>query len=316
MDFPAAPRVGRRVSLGAVVVLAVYLLLAPPLFLLAPFVLLTLFSRPRTLRELFWLIAAGTGAGLTLQGPHPLGVEIMWASGLVLAAVFLVLSLRSEAPVFGRALLAVLVTTVAIGAWEWTRGISWEAVQQAFTTMLREGYQAMLSPTGAGSAPKTDLQNFIQPFIDAAPDLARAMPGVLMLEGLAGVLLAWGWHHRVAVHPLGQAPAPLRRFRFNDQFIWGAIFTLAVLVLPLPAEAKAVAENLLVVWIGLYAMRGLAIAVSILSPGPLGFKVLVSGMAILLIPLTLGVCLALGLADTWLDIRGRLTPPAPGGSSR
>jgi len=316
MDFPAAPRAGRRVSFGAVVVLALFLLLAPPLFLLAPFVLLTLFSRPRTLRELLWLVAAATGAGLALQGPHDLPVEIMWASALVLAAVFLVLSLRSETPAFGRALLAVFVTTIAVGAWEWSRGVTWPAVQHAFATTLREGYQAMLPPPAAGTAPRTDLQNFIQPFMDSASDQARAMPGILMLEGLAGVLLAWSWHHRIAAQPLGPAPAPFRRFRFNDQLIWGAIFTLAVLVLPLPAEAKAVAENILVLGIGIYAMRGLAIAVAILSPGPTGFKVLVSGMAILLIPLTLGVCLALGLADTWLDIRGRLTAPASGGSPK
>jgi hypothetical protein len=313
MDFPAAPRPRRRVSFGAVVVLAAFLLLAPPLFLLAPFVLLTLFSRPRTLRELLWLVVAGTGTGLALQGPHSLPVEIMWASALLLAAVFLVLSFRSEGPVFGRALLAVLVTTLAIGAWEWSRGVSWGGVQQSFTAMLREGYQAMLPAPGTTTG-RSDLQNFLQPFIDSAPDLARAMPGVLMLEGLAGVLLAWGWHHRIAAQPLGQPPAPLRRFRFNDQLVWGAIFTLAALVLPLPPEAKAVAENLLILWIGLYAIRGLAVAVAILSPGPTGFKLLVSVMAILLFPLTLGVCLALGLADTWLDIRGRLTPQALGGS--
>ncbi len=316
MDFPAAPRPGRRVSFGAVVALAAFLLLAQtPLFLLAPFVLLTLFSRPRTLRELLWLVVAGTGTGLALQGSRSLPVEIMWASALLLAAVFLVLSVRSQSPVFGRALLAVLITTLAIGGWEWSRGVTWDAVQQSFTTMLRDGYQAMLPAPGSTTG-RSDLQTVLQPFIDSAPDLARAMPGILMLEGLAGVLLAWGWHRRIASQPLGQPPAPFRRFRFNDQLVWGAIFTLAALVLPLPAEAKAVAENLLILWMGLYAMRGLAVAVAILSPGPVGFKVLVSVMAILLFPLTLGVCLALGLADTWLDIRGRLTPQASGGSSQ
>jgi hypothetical protein len=312
MDFPAAPRPGRRVSFGAVVVLAAFLLLAP-LFFLAPFVLLTLLSRPRTLRELVWLVVGGTATGLVLQGPHSLPVEITWASALLLAAVFLVLSFRSEGPVFGRALLAVIITTLAIGGWEWSRGISWDAVQQSFSAMLREGYQAMLPAPGTTTG-RSDLQTFLQPLIESAPDQARAMPGVLMLEGLAGVLLAWGWHHRIAAQPIGQPPAPFRRFRFNDQLVWGAIFTLATLVLPLPAEAKAVAENLLILWIGLYAMRGLAVAVAILSPGPTGFKLLVSLMAILLFPLTLGVCLALGLADTWLDIRGRLTPQALGGS--
>jgi predicted membrane protein DUF2232 len=315
MDFPAAPRpaAGRRVRIGGVAVLAGFLLLAPPLFLLAPFVLLTLFSRPRSLRELAALVAGGAGAALALQGPAGLGLELMRASGLGLAAFFLVLSLRSATPLFGRALAAVILTAVAIFGWEWTRGVSWPEVQQAFTTLLREGYQAMLPAPGEPAKP--ELQSFLQRFIDAAPQLARAMPGVLALEGLAGTALAWLWHHRLAVQPLGKPPARFREFRFNDHFIWGAIFTLALLIAPVPAEVAVIAENLLILWVGLYAMRGLAISAAVLAAGPAPLRVLTAAVAILLSPLSLGVCLALGLADTWLDIRRRLTPPVPGGAS-
>lgn len=314
MDYPAAPRPGRRLSFGGVVVLAAFLLLAPPLFLLAPFALLTVFSRPRTLRELIWLVAAGLGVGLALQGPGGLGVDVMRVGGLALGGIFLLLSLRSTSPLFGRALGAVVLTAVAIGVWEWSRGVTWPDVQQAFTTMLREGYQAMLPAPGTSEAARPELKNFLQPFIDAAPQLARALPGVLALEGLAGVALAWLWHHRIAAQPLGRPPAPFRQFHFNDHLVWGAIFTLALLVVPLPNEAAAVAENLLILWVGLYAMRGLAIAAAVLAPGPTPLRVLTGAMALLLSPLTLGVCLALGLADTWLDIRGRFRPPIPGGA--
>ena len=316
MDFPAAPRParGRRVRVGGVLVLAGFLLLAPPLFVLAPFLLLTLFSRPRTARELAALVAASAGTALSLQGPAGLVLELMRASGLVLAAVFLVLSLRSSTPLLGRALLAVTVTALAIVGWEWTRGVSWPEVHGAFTTMLREGYQAMLP--AAGEPAKPELQSFLQRFIAAAPELARAMPGVLALQGLAGVVLAWLWHHRLAAKPLGEAPAPFRAFRFNDHLVWGAIFTLALLIAPLPPEAAVIAENLLILWVGLYAMRGLAIAAAVLAAGPLPLRVLTAVVAILLSPLSLGVCLALGLADTWLNIRGRLAPLVPGGTSQ
>jgi len=316
MDFPAAPRParGRRVRIGGVAVLAGFLLLAPPLFVIAPFLLLTLFSRPRSVRELAALAVAGAGVALALQGPAGLGLELLRASGLVVAAVFLVLSLRSTTPLLGRALLAVAVTAAAIIGWEWTRGVSWPEVQQAFTNMLREGYQAMLP--AAGEPAKPELQSFLQPFIDAAPQLARVMPGILALEGLAGIALAWLWHHRIAVQPLGQPPAPFRTFRFNDHLVWGAIFTLALLIAPLPPEAAVIAENLLVLWVGLYAMRGLAVAAAVLAVGPVPLRVLTAAVAILLSPLTLGVCLALGLADTWLNIRGRLAPPVTGGAAQ
>jgi hypothetical protein len=315
MDFPAAPRParGRRVRFGSAVVLAGFLLLAPPLFVLAPFLLLTLFSRPRTARELAALVAAGAGTALVLQGPADSGLELIRASGLLLAALFLVFSLRSSAPLFGRALFAVILTAVVILGWEWTRGVSWPQIQQAFATMLREGYQAMLP--AAGEPPKPELQRFLQPFIAAAPQLARAMPGVLALQGLAGVALAWLWHHRLAAEPLGKAPPPFRAFRFNDHLIWGAIFTLGLLIAPLPPEAAVIAENLLILWAGLYAARGLAISAAVLAAGPLPLKVLTVAVAMLLSPLTVGVCVALGLADTWLDIRGRLAPPVPGGAA-
>lgn len=314
MDYPAAPRPGRRVKLGGLAALAGFLLLAPPLFALAPFLLLTVFSGPRTLRELVALVAAGVGAGLALSGPAGLGLELVRTCGLVLGALFLLLSLRSRAPLFGRALLAVVLSALAVMGWVWARGISWPEVQQSFTGMLREGYQTLLPPPGTGEPAQPEVQTFLQTLIASAPNLARAMPGLLALEGLAGVALAWVWHHRIAARPLGEAPAAFRTFRFSDHFVWGAIFTLALLVAPLPPEVTVLAENLLILWVGLYALRGLAIAVAALAAAPAPLRVLLALLALLLSPLTLGVCLAMGLADTWLDIRRRLAPPVPGGS--
>ena len=315
MDFPAAPERGRRVSLGGLLVLAAFLLLAPPLFLLAPFLLLTVLARPRTPRELFWLIAAGGGVGLALQGPPGLLVDLLRMSGVLLGAIFAVLSLRPSTSLFGRGLVAVVLTALAVLAWEWTRGVTWPMVHEAMTAMLREGYQSLLPPSSGGESANPELRSFIQQFIDAAPALARALPGLLALEGFAGVALAWIWHHRIAANPLGVPPAAFRTFRFNDHLIWGAIFTLALLVVPLPVEAATLAEDLLILWVGLYAMRGLAVTVTLLASAPLPLKVFLTAFALVVSPLTLGICLALGLADTWLDIRGRLTPPVPGGST-
>ena len=63
-------------------------------------------------------------------------------------------------------------------------------------------------------------------------------------------------------------------------------------------------------------LRGLAILCALLAPAPTLLKLLAVGVAFLLIPVALGACLALGLADTWLNIRGRLVPPVPGGVSQ
>ena len=61
-------------------------------------------------------------------------------------------------------------------------------------------------------------------------------------------------------------------------------------------------------------MRGLAIVAALLGPAPVPLRVLTAVAGFLLLPVALGVWLALGLADTWLDIRARLASRASGGS--
>jgi len=310
MTAPAAPRSGRRVSFGALVLLVGFLLLAPPLYLLGPFALLTLLSRPRTFRELIWLVASGLGVAVTLGGGIPLGPQLVRAGGLVLSVLFALLAFRSNGPIFSRAFLAVLLSVVALGIWATSLGITWAEVEQAFTAMLRASYEAMVEVGRSDPKTRQDLQNFFQPFLEAAPRVARIVPGLLALEGLAGTVLAWSWHHRIAESPLGQPPARFRGFRFNDHLVWGAIFTLGLLLMPLPPSVAAAALNLLVVWVGLYAVRGLAVATAFLAPAPPPLKMFTAGLAILLAPVALGAGVAIGLADTWLDLRRRL-PPSP-----
>ena len=313
MTEPAAPPAGRRISLGSAVVLAGYLLLAPPLFVVGPFLLLSLLSRPQTLRELFWLLLAAIAAGLSFQGPRALVPDLIRALGVVLSVVFALSSRRASASLISRVLATIFASAVLVGLWEWSRGLDWPTLHQAFTTMLRDGYQAMARPGGPGTPVRPDIQTLVQPFIDMADELARALPGLLALEAIAGLALAWLWHHKIAATPLGQPPGRFRTFRFNDHLIWGAIFTLALLLAPLPSEITVLAENLLILWVGLYAMRGLAIAASFFGPAPLALRAFAAILATVLFPLGLGSCLALGLADTWLDLRRRLAPPATGG---
>jgi predicted membrane protein DUF2232 len=314
MAAPAAPAPGRRVSFGATAVLVGYVLLAPPLYFLVPFALLSVVVFPRTIRELFWLLLAGAGVASAMAGDAPFGVQLLRASGLGLGGVFVLLSLRARGPFFPRALLAAGLTALGIGLWAWSHGIGWGEVERAFTALLTSGWQTLVDAGGRDAETRRQLQEFVRPLIEAAPRLARVMPGFLTLQALAGTGLAWWWHHRVATAPLGLPPARFREFRFNDQLVWGAIFGLGLLLAPLPREAGIAAANLLVVWAGLYAARGLAIVATVLSPAPASLKLIAAGLAVLLAPVAAGASVTLGLADTWLDIRGRLRPPVPGGA--
>ena len=316
MTVAAAPASGRRASLGAAAVLAGFLLLAPPLYLLGPIGLLTLLARPRTTKELFWLAAAAAGISATLAGPVPLGAELIRVSGVALAGIFALLSLRSRGPVFPRAFASVVLAAAVVGVWASIQGLQYADVGSAFTEMLRVSYRSLVDIGGTDPKARQDLEEFIRPFLNAAPDIGRMMPGLLALEALGGVALAWSWHHRLSATPLGLPPGRFRDFRFNDHLVWGAIFTLGLMLVPLPEPAPVIAVNLLVVWIGLYVLRGLAILSAILAPAPVPLKLLAFGLGFLLFLVTLGACLALGLADTWLNIRGRLSPPVPGGASQ
>lgn len=303
MTAGAAPVPGRRASLGAAVVLAGYLLLAPSLYLLGPFALLSLLSRPRTSRELFWLVLAGAGVAASLFGDQTLVPQLLRTGGLLMSVAFVLLSLRPSWSTVTRILWALAITVAGLAIWARVWGVTWDAVEAAFTQIMREIYQAW-----AQSKPgEADVQLFLQQAQEMAPRAARLMPGLLALQAMAGCALAWVWHHWTATTPLGRPPAPFREFRFTDHLVWGAIFTIGSLLLPLPPLARILAANLLIVWVGLYTVRGLAIIAAIFAQAPPPLRILAMGLAS-------PICAVLGLADTWLDFRGRLAPPAPGGA--
>jgi hypothetical protein len=310
MTAGAAPVPGRRASLGAALLLAVYLLQGP-LYFLAPFALLTLLARPRTLWELLWLAVSAAGVSATFVGDAGLTGDLLRGSAGMLAVSFVAVSWKSRAPVISRALVAVLVTVAAVTIWATVSGIGWSDIEQAFTGVLKAFAQSMADSAGTGATASSEVLNLSQTLTSTAPSVARLFPGLLGLEALAGLALAWQWHHKISRTPIGQPPSPFRTFRFNDHLVWGAIFTLGLLLAPLPPVGHTIAANLLVVWAGLYVTRGLAVVAAILAPAPLSLKVMAGGLAILLVPVALGTWVTLGLADTWLDIRGRLKPPAP-----
>src|ERR1044071_4814295 len=148
MAFPAAPLPGRRVSLGGAAVLAGFLLLAPPVYLLAPFALLTLFARPRTVRDVFWLTLAAAGTAATLGTGDELGPRIIERSGLVLAVFFVLLAARARGALFPRALSAALLTGLAFIVWAWQSGIGWAEVERGFAAMLKSGYAGIVELGG------------------------------------------------------------------------------------------------------------------------------------------------------------------------
>lgn len=140
-------------------------------------------------------------------------------------------------------------------------------------------------------------------------------PALLALESLAALALAWATYHRLSRRRLGAPLAPLREFRFNDQFVWGLIVGLVILLLPSLAGMRGLGRNLVLFFGALYAVRGLGVLAWFMAPGAFA-AALIAGFVLVLVPvvnviailgfMTLGVtALGLGVGDTWADWRSR-----------
>ena len=302
----ATPVPARRPSFGIAVLVVAFIFLAPPLFLLAPLALLLLFSRPRTAREWLWLVLSAAAAGKIIAdfGTAPLPARVMMAGGVMMTGAFLLLViLWRNGSTLGRALVAAAAGMIGVFGWSGSTGVDLGGIDAMVIDDLNRALQAWLAggPTDQVTAAMA-----------SAPAVARIFPGLVALQGLAGVGLAWVWYHRIAERPLGPEPRPFAEFRFVDHLIWGAIFTLALVLTTLGDPIDRIVECVLVVWIGIYALRGAAVVSKAAVRWPMLGKILLVVLSFLALPIAIGTTVALGVADTWLDFRNRAGPNGGG----
>ena len=134
------------------------------------------------------------------------------------------------------------------------------------------------------------------------------LPGQFILLIIAAIFVAV-----LVFRHLGQFDIPLylgcsqfRYYRFEDNWVWLVILTLALLLVSPQGWAGRAAANTLYVMAVLYLLRGLAVMFHFitLQGGGLFLKLLV--VAICFPPLCL-IHLFFGLIDTWLDFRKNTT---------
>jgi hypothetical protein len=144
--------------------------------------------------------------------------------------------------------------------------------------------------------------------LEAAPAVAAELfPSMLALESLIALAIAWAVYHRIGRERLGPPLAALKDFRFSDQFVWGLVAGLAMVVVPGFGSMNAVGANLLVFFGALYALRGVGVGLWFLSPGRVLMALLI--VFAVVFPLVLGVMgVGLGVGDTWLNWRARARP--------
>ena len=254
-----------------------------------------------------WVAGLAAWCGIWLLQPGGLGGQLVRAAAVLVSGAFVALTLWRPSNKVGQALGATALAAAALASWMGTLGVDPGSVRRAIETELGAYYRVLQSEL-AGTASREVVDQMTQ----AGDTVALLFPGLLALGAIAGLRLAWVWYHRVAERPVGPAPVPFAAFGFSDQMVWGWV---AALVLSLfgPPGWQAAGANLLLVWAGLYAVRGLAVfsAGAARVPGPVIATLAV--VAMFLLPFVVSGLLLLGLADTWLDFRRRLATPSTGG---
>ncbi|HEX9165465.1 MAG TPA: DUF2232 domain-containing protein [Gemmatimonadales bacterium] len=274
----------------------------PALFLLGPLAGLLALARPAGFREWVSLGLVVLLAALSASASAGLRQDVTLAAGAIFTGIFLALLVWRPGAPFRLAVAAAMTTTAVVaGGCAWV-GLGWEEVRAALDRQWQEGMTLLLSGAGVGAEQETAMREAIRL-------LAGIFPGVAFLGALAGGTLAAALAARLGRGPVVLAPGPFRRFRFNDHLIWGALGSLALVMLPLPAPWSNLITNVLVVWIGLYVARGAAIWLARSQRWPTPVLVALFLSAVLLLPYALGALLILGLADTWIEIRRELPPP-------
>ncbi len=139
--------------------------------------------------------------------------------------------------------------------------------------------------------------------------LSGFLPGLVLLQSLAALALAWALYHRLAREPRSEPLGQLAGFRFNDHLIWGVALSLVVVLLPRLGGARPLGGNLLLFFGGLYLVRGVAVlaavAVATGFTGALAYLIVLL-LTLFLMPVVALAALALGLTDTLVDWRLRL----------
>lgn len=244
----------------------------------------------------FTLLVLGGGTGSRLSAATSAYIVLV-------TAAFTAMVLLQRAPLLRQALRAMGIAFVAVAlliqiVWgpDGWNVLAWEITRQTAFTM-----RLLLE-----RAP--DAFTLYEPVVRF---VSVTWPGMLALQTLAGLALAWQLHVQLTTLPLGAPLARFRDFHLADGWVWAIVVGLAVLILPVSGALQIAGTNVGLVAGALYVLRGAAIVVTFAEAFGISAAALViaaTAAAALALPLLFvlpGLC-TLGITDTWYQYRRRL----------
>ena len=306
-------------SPGWLLLVVVYVLVAPGILLLGPLAGLLLVARPVSRQAWATVVLAIAWCGLWLAQQGELHDQFLRAYSVAVIGAWVLLAPRAPDRGFRQAVLATAAASAVTFGWMLALGIHWGDIQasaarefSSYWLMQARFAEQLWGPTRAElAAPLFELAG-------QARLVTQVLPAGLVLATLAGLALAWRGHFGLAAVPLGPPPRPVAAFTFSDHAVWLVVISLACLLIPgagdLPG-VEQVAANVLLVMLVLYALRGGAVfRAGTGRVSPLGI-VLYTVLTVLMFAFVASGLTILGLADTWLDFRRRMAPTTGGTNS-
>jgi hypothetical protein len=247
---------------------------------------------------LLWLTAAGGGRLAAVLSAYIVLVTAAFAS-LVLLRPEPILKRALRSILFGGLATALLIQIVW-GTDGWS-AIGWEVTREASYTMR---WVIEVSPPAWIDA----MYALYEPMVRF---VSLTWPGMLALQTLAGLAIAWQLHLRLTSLPLGAPLARFKDFAISDGWVWGIVAWIVVLILPVSSALQVAGANLGLIAGALYVLRGAAIVMTFAEAFGVSSVMLVifaAAAAALAVPLLFvlpGLC-TLGITDTWYQYRRRL----------
>ena len=279
-----------------------------------PFALLSFLAPGPRLRS---LIAGAVVFALIFAGAPSEGLWHLERGWTILAGGWFVAVTMAwpGLPLVQRSLLSVG------GATAWGAGTllfldGWSVAQRRIQERLDAGAAATLDLVGGSLEGSGDGvgQAFSDAVVRTAELQGLVFPALLALATVAALAVAWWLHLRLAAGS-DRGLGPLRLFRFPDPLIWVLVGGFVLVAFTGWSEGWGrFGTNLIVFMGGLYALRGAGVVLFFTGGLSLTGGILVGVAAILAPPLILAGTMALGVGDSWFDLRSRRRPPDAVGS--
>jgi hypothetical protein len=290
--------------LGLVLVAAAFSVVPSAQLIFVPLALMLVALAPR---RPVWVLVGVAGLVLLLTGPRSLLLDFGRGWALIVGAWFVIAGAVMEGPSFvGRGLVAVMGAVATIAGFGAVVPDALGGVDRAVRARIQDGLGTVLQLPALQARP-----GLLDAIERGAEVQALLYPAMLALSSLAALGVAWWLFRRLTVRE-SDGLGPLREFRFSDGLVWALIAGILLLLLPIGGLAEQAGSNLLAFVALLYALRGIAVLLVIGGgvPGPLGWVVVVL-VGLLLYPIVMLAMFAVGLSDTWLDLRTRRARAKP-----